>query len=44
MSGPIAMHYGINGLPTAFVIGRDGRVLTRALQFDMLENELKKAP
>jgi len=42
MSSPAALYFGINGLPTAFVVGRDGRVLTRVLQFDMLENELKK--
>ena len=43
MSSTPAIYYGINGLPTVFMVGRDGRVLTRALQFDILENELKKA-
>jgi thiol-disulfide isomerase/thioredoxin len=43
MSSPLALQYGINGLPTVFLIGRDGRVMTRALQISDLENELKKA-
>jgi thiol-disulfide isomerase/thioredoxin len=43
MSSPLALQYGINGLPTVFLIARDGRVLTRAMQVSDLENELKKA-
>jgi thiol-disulfide isomerase/thioredoxin len=43
MSSPLALQYGINGLPTVFLIGRDGRVITRALQIGDLETELKKA-
>ncbi len=42
MSSPLALQYGINGLPTVFLIGRDGRVLNRAMQVGDLENELKK--
>jgi thiol-disulfide isomerase/thioredoxin len=44
MSSALAMQYGINGLPTAFLIGRDGRVVSRSMQMSDLENELKKAP
>jgi thiol-disulfide isomerase/thioredoxin len=43
MSSPLALQYGINGLPTVFLIGRDGRVVNRAMQVSDLENELKKA-
>lgn len=42
MSSPLAVQYGINGLPTVFLIGRDGRVVNRAMQVSDLENELKK--
>jgi thiol-disulfide isomerase/thioredoxin len=42
MSSPLALQYGINGLPTVFLVGRDGRVITRAMQLMDLENELKK--
>ncbi len=42
MSSPLAVHYGINGLPTVFLIGRDGRVVNRAMQVSDLENEMKK--
>jgi thiol-disulfide isomerase/thioredoxin len=42
MSSPLAVQYGINGLPTVFLIGRDGRVTNRSMQVSDLENELKK--
>jgi thiol-disulfide isomerase/thioredoxin len=44
MNSALALQYGLNGLPTAFLIGRDGRVTSRSLQVGVLENELKKAP
>ncbi len=44
MSSPLALQYGINGLPTVFLIGRDGRVVSRSMQVSDLEAELKKAP
>ena len=44
MNSALALQYGINGLPTAFLIGRDGRVVTRSMQMSDLETELKKAP
>ncbi|MCI0640617.1 MAG: TlpA family protein disulfide reductase [Gemmataceae bacterium] len=43
LSSPYATHYGINGLPNLFLVGRDGRVLNRTLQVGDLETELKKA-
>jgi thiol-disulfide isomerase/thioredoxin len=42
MSSPLALQFGINGLPTVFLVGRDGQVLSRSMQFTDLENELKK--
>ena len=42
MSSPLAIQYGVNGLPTVFLISRDGRVVNRAMQVSDLENELKK--
>lgn len=43
LSSPLAVQYGINGLPTMFLVGRDGKVLSTRLQIDDLESELKKA-
>jgi thiol-disulfide isomerase/thioredoxin len=43
MSSPLALQYGINGLPTVFLIGRDGKVVSRALQISDLESQLKKS-
>jgi thiol-disulfide isomerase/thioredoxin len=43
MSSALALQYGINGLPTIFLVARDGRVINRAMQLTDLENELKKA-
>jgi hypothetical protein len=35
--------YGINTLPTVFIVGRDGRVQNRTVQVTDLEEALKKA-
>lgn len=43
LNSPLAVQYGINGLPTMFLVGRDGRVLNRSLQIGDVEAELKKA-
>jgi hypothetical protein len=43
MRGPLANYYGINVLPTLFLVGRDGRVITAKLQIADLEETLKKA-
>jgi hypothetical protein len=42
LSSPLATQYGIQILPTIFVIGRDGRVTNNAVQIGDLESELKK--
>lgn len=43
MRGALANYYGINVLPTLFLVGRDGRVITAKLQIADLEEALKKA-
>lgn len=43
LNSPLATYYGINGLPTLFLVGRDGRVINRTLQVNDLEDALKKA-
>jgi thiol-disulfide isomerase/thioredoxin len=42
-SSPLATYYGINTLPTMFLIGKDGRVIDRNLQANDLEIALRKA-
>jgi hypothetical protein len=44
LSSPLAVQYGINGLPTMFLVGRDGKVISNRLQISELESELKKLP
>lgn len=43
MNSPLATHYGIMGLPTAFLVGRDGNVISRNIQINDLEDAIKKA-
>ncbi len=43
MKSPLAVTYGINGIPQMFVVGRDGRVVNNRAQVGDLENEIKKA-
>jgi thiol-disulfide isomerase/thioredoxin len=43
LSSPLAIQYGIQGLPTLFLVGRDGKVLNRTLQMIDLEDAVKKA-
>jgi tetratricopeptide (TPR) repeat protein len=42
LSSPLAVQYGINGLPTMFLVGRDGKVISNRLQIGELESELRK--
>ena len=42
-SSPLATYYGINILPTMFLVGKDGRVIDRSLQANDLEAALRKA-
>lgn len=43
LNSPLAISYGINSLPTLFLIGKDGRVLDRTLQVGDLEAALRRA-
>jgi thiol-disulfide isomerase/thioredoxin len=42
-NSPLALQFGIQGLPTLFLVGRDGKVLQRSLQVADLEDAIKKA-
>ncbi|MGE3806865.1 MAG: thioredoxin-like domain-containing protein [Gemmataceae bacterium] len=42
LEGPLATHYGIKSLPTLFLVGKDGKVISRTIQVGNLEDELKK--
>jgi hypothetical protein len=43
LESPLAISYGINGLPHVFLVGKDGKVVDRTLQVGDLEKELKRA-
>lgn len=43
LSSPYAVHYGINGLPTLFLIDRNGNVVRHSMQITELDEALKKA-
>jgi hypothetical protein len=43
LRGSLATYYGVNVLPTIFLVGRDGRVINPKLQLADLEESLKKA-
>jgi thiol-disulfide isomerase/thioredoxin len=43
LESPLATQYGIVGIPTIFLIGKDGRVIDRSLQMSELEEAIKKA-
>jgi hypothetical protein len=42
MDSKYAVDYGVLMLPTMFVVGKDGKVVSRTLQVDGVEEELKK--
>jgi thiol-disulfide isomerase/thioredoxin len=39
---PLAIQYGITGLPSMFLVGKDGKVVSRTVQVNTLEDEVKK--
>jgi thiol-disulfide isomerase/thioredoxin len=41
--GPLATQYGINGLPSMFLVGKDGKVISTKLQMGELEEAVRKA-
>jgi thiol-disulfide isomerase/thioredoxin len=43
MESPLAVQYGIVGLPTMMLVGKDGRVIDRAIQVNELEEAVRKA-
>jgi thiol-disulfide isomerase/thioredoxin len=43
LASPLATQYGIMGLPTLFLVGKDGNVISRTLQVNSLEEAVKKA-
>jgi thiol-disulfide isomerase/thioredoxin len=42
LDSPPAVQYGIMGLPSMFLVGKDGKVVSRSVQASTLEDELKK--
>jgi hypothetical protein len=42
LDGTLANQYGINVLPSLFLIGRDGKVVSHTVQISSLEDEIKK--
>jgi tetratricopeptide (TPR) repeat protein len=42
MRSPLAVQYGINGIPQMFVVGKDGLVTNNRAQVGDLENEIRK--
>jgi hypothetical protein len=42
LDSPLAVQYGIMGLPSMFLVGKEGKVLSRTVQVNTLEDELKK--
>lgn len=43
LDSPLAVRYGIAALPVMFLVGPDGKVITRHVQASTLDDELKKA-
>jgi thiol-disulfide isomerase/thioredoxin len=43
LTGPLALQYGINGLPSMFLVGKDGKVISTKMQINDLEDAVKKA-
>jgi hypothetical protein len=43
LDSPLATQYGIMVLPNMFLVGKDGKVLSRSVQLANLEDEIKKA-
>lgn len=41
-NSPLAIHYGVLSLPQLFIVGADGKVITRNAQVSTLDEDLKK--
>jgi thiol-disulfide isomerase/thioredoxin len=42
LDSPLATQYGIMGLPNLFLVGKDGKVVSRTVQINNLEDEVRK--
>src|SRR5260370_35519297 len=42
LDSPLAVHYGVMVLPNLFLVGKDGKVVSRSVQVGGLEEEIKK--
>ena len=42
LEDPLATNYGIMVLPNIFLVGKDGKVVSRTVQMNTLEDEIKK--
>ncbi len=42
LSSPLANYYGIIGLPSLFLVGEDGKVISRTIQINDLEDTIQK--
>ena len=40
--GKLAADYGVLALPSVFLVGKDGKVLSRSAQVNSLEEEIKR--
>jgi thiol-disulfide isomerase/thioredoxin len=42
LESPLATSFGVLGLPNLFLVGKDGKVISRTIQVNGLEDEIKK--
>jgi hypothetical protein len=42
LDSPLAREYGIMALPNLFLVGKDGKVVSRTVQVNNLEDEVRK--
>jgi thiol-disulfide isomerase/thioredoxin len=43
LNSPLGTQYGVMGLPTLFLVGKDGRVINRSIQVNELDDAVRKA-
>jgi thiol-disulfide isomerase/thioredoxin len=42
LDSPLAVNFGVLGLPNLFLVGKDGKVVSRTIQINGLDDEIKK--
>jgi hypothetical protein len=42
LDSPLATQYGVMVLPNMFLVGKDGKLVSRSVQMNTLEDEVKK--